>query len=238
MIIALLNQNGGVDKTTTVTLDSVAGWSRQRFQVVVIDADRKGENENCWLDWSKQRAKEGLSRLFPVIGLAPGAPRCEALEIACTVDHVVTGKPPRFAVRTRSALFAIDVALKPFQPSSSGEGEPVEIRKLLKEARIFRPGLHPRFVSKRYGPRALTVLERVEARAKQDLPTPRSRVGRRVTFANVVCSGQFVWKPQRDGYAAWADDHTRCRSCERRAVMACNRKSAFAARPSDPEARS
>jgi chromosome partitioning protein len=89
MIVALLNQNGGVDKTT-VTPDSVAGWSRQRLRVVVIDAVRKGKNENCWLDWSEQRAKEGLTRCFEVIGLTPGVPRHEALEIACTVDHVVT----------------------------------------------------------------------------------------------------------------------------------------------------
>jgi len=110
MTVALPNQNGGVDKTT-VTLDSVAGWSRQRLQVVVIDADRKGETENCWLDKSEQRAKEGLTKCFEVIGLNPGVPRHEALEIAWIVGHVVTVGPPRFAAWTRSALLATDAPI-------------------------------------------------------------------------------------------------------------------------------
>jgi chromosome partitioning protein len=142
-----------------LALDPVGGWAHQRLRVAVIDADRKGDNENCWLDWSEQRAKEGLTRLFEVIGLAFGAPRREALEIACTVDHVVTDGPPRFAVQTRSALLATDVALTPFQPSPSGEGASIEIRKLREKAPIFRPDIHPRFILNRYGPRALMVAE-------------------------------------------------------------------------------
>ena len=159
MIVALFNRKSDGGKTN-VTFDPVGGWTRQRLRVVVIDADRKGENENCWLDWSQQRAKEGLTRRFEVIGLTPGAPRREALEIACTVDHVVTDGPPRFAVRTRSVLLATDVALTPFQPSPSGERALVEIRKLLEKAQIFRPDLHPDFILNRYGPRVTTACDR------------------------------------------------------------------------------
>jgi hypothetical protein len=120
MIVALLNRKSDVGKTT-LALDPIGGWPRQRLRVVVIDADRKGENENCWLDWSEQRAKEGFTELFEVIGLTSGAPRRDALEIACMVGHFVTDGPPRVTVRTRSALLATDVALMPFQPSPSGE---------------------------------------------------------------------------------------------------------------------
>ncbi len=173
-IVALLNQNGGVDKTT-VTLDSVAGWWRQRLQVVVIDADRKGENENCWLDWSKQHAKKGLTRPFDVIGLTPGAPpRLEALEIACMVGRVVSGEPPRFAVRMRSALLVTDVALTPFQPSPSGEGEPVEIQQASKK------GADP-------PPRTSTLASSAIATSLAALNRPRkSQGGRQARLANAV----------------------------------------------------
>ena len=133
----------------------------------------KGKTRIVGSDWSEQRAKEGLTRLFEVIGLAPGTPRHEALEIACTVDHVVTDGPPRFAARTRSALLATDVALTPFQPSPSGEGPPVEIRKLLEKACIFLLDNQPVvFVLNRYGPRNLIAPESAKALAEQDLPTP------------------------------------------------------------------
>ena len=237
MIVALLNQNGGVDKTT-VTLDSVAGWSRQRLQVVVIDADRKRENENCWLDCSEQRAKEGLTRCFEVISLIPGVPRHEALEIAWIVGHVVTVGPPRFAAWTRSALLATDAALTPFQPSSPSEGSPVEIRRPLEKAWIFRLDLHPRFNVNCCEPRSLVGLERARARVKQGPPMAGSRFGGRVTFANVACSSQFAWKLQRDGYAAWADDRAHCQSHDRRTATACDRKSVVAGRPGDPGVRS
>lgn len=214
MIVALFNRKSDVGKTT-VALDHAGRWSSQQFWIADRDAGRKGENENFWLDWSQQRANEGLTRSFEVIGLTPGAPRLEALEIACMVRRVGSGEPPRFAVRMRSARLGADVALAPCQPSPSGEGERVEIRKLQKKARFFRPGLHPRFVSNRYGPPARIVRERPKAVTKQDLPTPWGRVGRHVAFANFACSSRFPWKPPRDGLATRADDCASCRNHDR-----------------------
>jgi chromosome partitioning protein len=237
-VTAVLNQTGDVGKTT-VALDPVGGWSRQRLRVIAVDAGRKGENENCWLRWSKQRTKEGLTRLFEVIDLAPDAQRCEALEIACTVDHVVTDGLPCFAERTRSALFAIDVALTPFQPSPSpGEGASVEIRKLLKKALSFGNQLRTSFVLNRYRPRALIAPERAEVLAERDPSTPCNRVCQRVAFANVACSSQFAWKRRRNAHAARENDRARCRNHERRTVTAWDRKPVFAVAQSDLEVRS
>jgi cellulose biosynthesis protein BcsQ len=129
----------------------------------------------------------------------------------------VTDGLPRFAVRTRSALLATDVTLTPIQPSPSGDGAPVEIRKLLEKARVFRPGLHPHFILNCYGPRALTVRERVEALAVSDSPMPCSRVAGRTAFANASRSGQLLSEADKDGHATRPDDRTRCRSREQRA---------------------
>ena len=55
MIVALLNQKGGVGKTT-LALHLAGAWGRQGERVTLIDADPQGSA----LDWSEQRAREGL----------------------------------------------------------------------------------------------------------------------------------------------------------------------------------
>src|SRR3546814_16415475 len=84
MIVALLNQKGGVGKTT-LALHLAGQWTRQGRRVLLIDADPQGSA----LDWSQQRATEGLPRLFSVVGLARDTLHIEAPELARGMDHVV-----------------------------------------------------------------------------------------------------------------------------------------------------
>ena len=108
MIVALLNQRGGAGKTT-LALHLASAWARQGKRVTLIDADPQGSA----LDWSEQRAKEGLPRLFGVIGLARDTLHREAPELARDARHVVIDGPPRITGLMRSALLAADLVVIP-----------------------------------------------------------------------------------------------------------------------------
>ena len=197
MIVALLNQKGGVGKTT-LALHLAGAWARQGCRVTVIDADPQGSA----LDWSEQRAKEGGSRLFGVLGLARDTLHREAPEIARGVDHVVIDGPPRIAGLMRSALLAADLVLVPAQPSPFDGWASGEMLNLVREARIFRPELLARFVLNRCAARTIIARETGDALAEHDPPVLAARIGQRVAFADAARTGQLVFEVESGGAAA------------------------------------
>jgi chromosome partitioning protein len=189
MIVALLNQKGGVGKTT-LALHLAGAWGREGKRVLLVDADPQGSA----LDWSEQRAKEGVPRLFGVVGLARDTLHREAPELARGVDHLVIDGPPRVAGLMRSALLAADLVLVPAQPSPFDGWASAEILRLIGEARIFRPQLVARFVLNRCAARTVIARETAEALSAHEPPVLAARIGQRVSFADAAQSGRLVFE--------------------------------------------
>ena len=187
MIVALLNQKGGVGKTT-LALHLAGEWSREGKRVTLIDADPQGSA----LDWSEQRARGGFPRLFGVVGLARDTLHREAPEMARDFDHVVIDGPPRVAALMRSALLAADLVLVPAQPSPFDGWASGEMLKLIEEARIFRAQLVARFVLNRCAARTVIARETAETLAGHEPPVLAARIGQRVVFADAAQSGRLV----------------------------------------------
>ena len=197
MIVALLNRKGGVGKTT-LALHLAGAWASQGKRVVLIDADPQGSA----LDWSEQRAREGLARLFGIVGLARDTLHREAPELARDADHVVIDGPPRVASLMRSALLAADLVLIPVQPSPLDGWASAEMLALLREARLYRPQLAARFVLNRCGARTVIARETAQALAEHDPPVLASVVGQRVAFAEAAQTGRLVSELDADGPGA------------------------------------
>lgn len=197
MIIALLNQKGGVGKTTLAL--AVAGeWAMRGRRVIFIDADPQGSA----LDWSEMRAREGLPRLFSVIGLARDTLHREAPALARDADLVVIDGPPRVAGLMRSALLATDMVLIPVQPSPFDGWASAEMLALISEARIYRPELVARFVLNRCGARTVLARDTAETLADHDPPALASRIGQRIAFAAAAQSGRIVRELDHESVAA------------------------------------
>lgn len=197
MIVALLNQKGGVGKTT-LALHLAGQWTRQGRRVLLIDADPQGSA----LDWSQQRATEGLPRLFSVVGLARDTLHIEAPELARGMDHVVIDGPPRVANLLRSALFACDLALIPVQPSPLDGWASAEMLKLIDQARIFKPEIGARFLLNRYPARTLIARATAESLAEHNPPLLAHHVGQRVVFADAMQTGRLVSEIDPESAAA------------------------------------
>lgn len=197
MIVALLNQKGGVGKTT-LALHLAGRWAVKGRRVLVIDADPQGSGLDC----SEARAQAGGKRLFGVLGLPRETLHRELPAIAADFDHVIVDGAPRVTGVARSALLAADLVLVPVQPSPLDGWASAEMLRLLGEASVFRPELAAGMILNRCPARARITRETADALGDHDPPLLASRIGQRVVFAKAAQLGQLAHEIDPGGLAA------------------------------------
>jgi chromosome partitioning protein len=193
MIIGLLNQKGGVGKTT-LSVNLAACLARTGARVLLIDADPQGSA----LDWAA--AREG-DPLFPVVGLPRASIHKEIDLVGKGYDHVIIDGPPRVTELARSAIMASDLVVIPVQPSPYDIWAADEVVKLIEEARIYKDNLKAVFVVNRKIANTAIGRDVGEALAAYPIPVLSATITQRVVYAEAAAQGKAVFELDENGPA-------------------------------------
>jgi chromosome partitioning protein len=194
MIIGILNQKGGVGKTT-LAVNLAAALQRQGGRVLLIDADPQGSA----LDWAAAREEPPL---FAVVGLPRATVHKEIAVIGEGYDHIVIDGPPRVTDLARSAIMASDLVLIPVQPSPYDIWAADEVVKLIAEARVYKENIKSVFVVNRKIANTAIGRDVGEALAAYPVPVLKAFVTQRVVFAEAVAQGKSIFEIDQEGLAA------------------------------------
>lgn len=185
MIISVLNQKGGVGKTTlSIHLASTLALAGKR--VLLIDADV----QRSALDWAATRE---ATPLFNVVGISTNIIHKEVPLLTNNYDYIVIDGPPRVYDVARSAIAASDFILIPVQPSPYDVWSAKEVVDLINEVRDplynFKRILAGFVINRKI---SNSVIGRdVEEALEQykEIPVLKSSITQRVIFAETAARG-------------------------------------------------
>lgn len=194
MIISLLNQKGGVGKTT-LAIHIAMALARRNHRVLLVDADP----QHSALDW--QEAREG-ERCFPIIGLPTKNLHKEIPGHARHYDRIIIDGPPRVNELARAAIMAADLVLIPITPSPYDVWAAKEITDLLGEASAFKGNLKSAFVINRKIANTAIGRDVADALAGFEYPVLAATISQRVAFAESAAQGRTVLELDPDSAAS------------------------------------
>lgn len=175
VILSVINQKGGVGKTT-LAIGLAASFAMRKLRVLLVDADPQGSA----LDWVAVR---GENAPFAAVGIPKPILHLELPKLAKDYDLMVIDGPPRIYEVARSAVMASDTVLIPVLPSQFDVWAAEESVKLLQECATYKKTLKAAFVINRKI--ANTAIGRDVSKALKQYPLPvlTTSVCQRVAFA-------------------------------------------------------
>lgn len=192
-VITVINQKGGVGKTT-LSIHAAAAFARRGARTLLIDADPQASA----MDWSSMNPN---SPSMTVISVPKPQVHRDIKTLGAGYDYVFVDGPPRSTDLARSAVAAADLVLIPIQPSPLDVWATKDIVRIVEEAQTFRATLQARFVLNRRIANTAIGRDVYDTLASQTFPTFATVVTQRVGFAEALVSGETVYDTEPRGPA-------------------------------------
>ncbi|MHB8744144.1 MAG: ParA family partition ATPase [Sulfuricaulis sp.] len=184
MVYAVINQKGGVGKTT-LAMNLAAGFAR-RGSAVVLDADPQASATL----WAR------VSGRFPVSVLAVSEDaQSDLKQLSECHDCVVVDCPPSIAANgVITAVESADVLLIPVLPSPMDLWASTHIEDLVGDARLRNPGLKVFMVINQLEPRNAMSRAMETTLQEYSVPSLLHGLSRRAAYRTAVLEGCSVYE--------------------------------------------
>lgn len=197
MIISVLNQKGGVGKTT-LSIHLASTLALAGNSVLLIDADV----QRSALDWAASREQDSI---FSVVGISKNIIHKEVQLLKKNYDFIVIDGPPRVYDVARSAIAASDFVLIPIQPSPYDVWSAKEVVDLINEVKEPLQNykkIKAAFVINRKINNSIIGRDVVEALDQyKDIPVLTSQITQRVAYAESASRGTSAIEEDPDSLA-------------------------------------
>jgi chromosome partitioning protein len=185
IVISVLNQKGGVGKTT-IAVNLAHAFHIDSYSVLLVDSDPQGSAR----DWNEENG----GNLFPVIGLDRETLPNDLKKIKDSYDIVIIDGAPQIAKMAAAAINISDIVLIPCQPSPYDIWATADLVELVKSKQILNDGI----------PKAAFLISRAIKNTKlskeialvlqeYELPVLESITTQSVIYPTVVTNGGTVF---------------------------------------------
>lgn len=196
MIIGVVNQKGGVGKST-ISLNLAHCLALSGARVLLIDTDK----QRSAAKWASKRDEENPPP-FHLIEMARDNLARDAMEMAKDYDHVVIDGPRDAEKITRAVIISSEFVLLPYEPSGfSTDAGQITVEQV-QECQIIKPQLQAGIVISRRI-EGTVIGKDIRAVAEEaGLPLLSTSIATRVAHAESVTLAQTIFEYEPNGKAA------------------------------------